>query len=80
MFAVHKQHDYDLNKHTHAHPQKLPAASLDEIFQKIRTVVYKNGIRTTEFFRDHDKLRSGVITENQVFVKAWVQYVAKTYN
>ena len=31
-----------------------------------RIVVYKNGIRTTEFFRDHDKLRSGVITENQV--------------
>ena len=31
-----------------------------------RMVVYKNGIRTTEFFRDHDKLRSGVITENQV--------------
>ena len=32
----------------------------------IRVVVYKNGIRTTEFFRDHDKLRSGIITENQV--------------
>ena len=30
-----------------------------------RDVVYKNGIRTTEFFRDHDKLRSGIITENQ---------------
>ena len=27
--------------------------------------MYKNGIRTTEFFKDHDKLRSGVITENQ---------------
>lgn len=27
--------------------------------------VFKNGIRTTEFFKDHDKLRSGIITENQ---------------
>ena len=27
--------------------------------------MYKNGIRTSEFFKDHDKLRSGVITENQ---------------
>ena len=30
-----------------------------------RVTVYKDGIRTTEFFRDHDKLRSGLITENQ---------------
>ena len=29
-------------------------------------MVYKNGIRTTEFFCDRDKLRSGVVTENQV--------------
>ena len=28
--------------------------------------MYKNGIRTTEFFKDHDKLRSGIITESQV--------------
>ena len=27
--------------------------------------MFKNGIRTTEFFKDHDKLRSGIITENQ---------------
>lgn len=27
--------------------------------------MFKNGIRTTEFFRDHDKLRSGIVTENQ---------------
>ena len=39
--------------------------SVDDIFARIRDVVYKNGIRTTEFFKDHDKLRSGVITENQ---------------
>ena len=43
--------------HVHVHPLYLPSC---------RIVVYKNGIRTTEFFRDHDKLRSGVITENQV--------------
>ncbi len=46
--------------------QEPRTASLEEIFQKIGTVVYKNGLRTTEFFRDHDKLRSGIITENQV--------------
>ena len=41
-------------------------SSLQDIFDKIRVAVHKNGIRTTEFFKDHDKLRSGVITENQV--------------
>ena len=45
--------------------QRASSLSIDEIFAKIRDVVYKNGIRTTEFFKDHDKLRSGVITENQ---------------
>lgn len=39
--------------------------SLEEIFEKIKEAVHKNGIRTTEFFRDHDKLRSGEITESQ---------------
>jgi len=39
--------------------------TLAEIIDKIRVAVFKNGIRTTEFFKDHDKLRSGVITENQ---------------
>jgi len=38
---------------------------LDDIFNKILIAVHKNGIRTTEFFKDHDKLRSGVVTENQ---------------
>ena len=46
--------------------QMSEVASLDEIFQRIKDAIYKNGIRTTEFFRDHDKLRSGVITENHV--------------
>jgi len=39
---------------------------LQEIFEKIREAIHKNGIRTTEFFKDHDKLRRGEITENQV--------------
>ena len=45
--------------------QRPRTPSLDEIFEKIREAVHKNGIRTTEFFKDHDKLRSGEITENQ---------------
>ena len=40
--------------------------SLQHILSKIGNVVFKNGIRTTEFFKDHDKLNSGVITHNQV--------------
>lgn len=39
--------------------------TLNQIFDKIRVAVYKNGIRTIEFFKDHDKLRSWMITENQ---------------
>ena len=42
--------------------------SLQHILSKIGNVVFKNGIRTTEFFKDHDKLNSGVITENQVCI------------
>lgn len=38
---------------------------LNPIFKKVQEAVHKNGIRTTEFFRDHDKLRKGIITENQ---------------
>ena len=30
-----------------------------------RDAVYINGIRTTEFFVDHDKFHCGIITENQ---------------
>ena len=42
--------------------------SLQQILSNIGNVVFKNGIRTTEFFKDHDKLNSGVITENQVCI------------
>eukprot|EP00731_Ephydatia_muelleri_P005665 Em0002g1841a len=46
-------------------PTQLKTAPGDTILCKIRDAVYKNGIRTTEFFKDHDKLRSGIITETQ---------------
>ncbi|EDO33216.1 predicted protein [Nematostella vectensis] len=46
-------------------PRSPKASTLQEIFERIRVAVFKNGIRTPEFFRDHDKLRSGIITENQ---------------
>ena len=38
---------------------------LNEIFEKLCVVVFKNGIRSFEYFRDYDKLRCGAITENQ---------------
>jgi len=41
------------------------ASQVESVFNKIREAVHKNGIRTTEFFKDHDKLRSGIITKNQ---------------
>lgn len=45
--------------------QETGDTALNEIFERIRVAVFKNGIRTTEFFRDHDKLRSGIVTESQ---------------
>ncbi|XP_019861507.1 PREDICTED: uncharacterized protein LOC109589982, partial [Amphimedon queenslandica] len=41
------------------------ASSIQDIINQIRDTVYKYGIRTTEFFTDFDKLRSGLVTENQ---------------
>ena len=38
---------------------------MQQIFDRLRIAVFKNGVRTTEFFKDYDKLRSGLITENQ---------------
>lgn len=46
-------------------PEPGADPTLQQIFDKIRIAVFKNGVRTTEFFKDHDKLRSGIITENQ---------------
>ena len=39
--------------------------TLQQIFDRIRVSVFRNRVRTIEFFKDYDKLRSGVITENQ---------------
>lgn len=47
-------------------------SSLQYILSKINNAVFKNGVRTTEFFKDHDKLNSGVITENQVILSHMV--------
>ncbi|XP_013383058.1 uncharacterized protein LOC106153608 [Lingula anatina] len=46
-------------------PEPEADPTLQQSFDKIRVAVFKNGVRTPEFFRDHDKLRSGIITENQ---------------
>ena len=40
-------------------------ATLQQILDRIRVAIFKNGIRSIEFFRDYDKLRSGVVTESQ---------------
>jgi len=45
--------------------EKNEQRSIQEILDKIRICVYKFGIRMIEFFRDYDKLRSGLITETQ---------------
>ena len=45
--------------------QLSPDPSLNQIFDKLRVATFKNGIRSLEFFKDHDRLRSGIITENQ---------------
>ncbi|CAF0920343.1 unnamed protein product [Adineta ricciae] len=39
--------------------------SVQEILDKIRIATFKYGIRISDFFKDYDKLRSGVITETQ---------------
>ena len=38
---------------------------LQEIFDRCRVKVFKNGVRTPEFFKDFNKRRSGIITEIQ---------------
>ncbi|XP_064635375.1 uncharacterized protein LOC135492703 isoform X2 [Lineus longissimus] len=38
---------------------------MQTILNKIKVACFKNGIRTHEYFKDHDKLRHGEITENQ---------------
>lgn len=38
---------------------------LKSVFDRLHVAIFKNRIRTTEFFKDNDKLRSGIITRNQ---------------
>jgi len=49
----HSSHDMKVDK------------ELQSLFDRLHVAIFKNRIRTTEFFRDHDKLRSGIITMNQ---------------
>ncbi|XP_055517833.1 uncharacterized protein LOC129713013 [Leucoraja erinacea] len=47
-------------------PPELPKSpEILEVFDKIRDVVFLKGIRTPEFFKDYDKLHSGLVTESQ---------------
>ncbi|KAL4239473.1 hypothetical protein ACF0H5_000288 [Mactra antiquata] len=66
QFAKEKELIESPNTQVDSTPVMIPTdPDLNTIFEKIRVAVFKNGIRTTEFFKDHDKLRSGIITENQ---------------
>ena len=40
-------------------------ANLQTIFDRIRIAIFKHRIRSLDFFRDFDPLRSGIITANQ---------------
>ena len=42
-----------------------PNPEVKAVLDRMRIAVHKNGIRIEEFFKDHDKLRSGIITKNQ---------------
>ncbi|XP_051897298.1 uncharacterized protein LOC127584565 [Pristis pectinata] len=47
-------------------PPELPKSpEILEVFDKIRNIVFIKGIRTPEFFKDYDRLHSGLITESQ---------------
>ncbi|XP_048419206.1 uncharacterized protein LOC125467433 isoform X1 [Stegostoma tigrinum] len=47
-------------------PPEIPKSpEILEVFDKLRRIVFLRGIRTSEFFKDYDKLRSGLITESQ---------------
>ncbi len=35
---------------------------MQQVFDKIRVAVHKHGIRTTEFFKDYDRYKQGIIT------------------
>ena len=50
--------------------------TLQQIFDKVRVAIYKNRVRSLEFFKDYDRLRSGIITEHQ-FNSALVLAIGK---
>jgi Ca2+-binding EF-hand superfamily protein len=41
--------------------------SIQEIIDKISIACHKYGIRITDYFKDYDKIKSGIITERQMF-------------
>ncbi|CAF4055843.1 unnamed protein product [Rotaria sordida] len=45
--------------------ERAEQRSIQEILDKIRIATFKYGIRISDFFKDYDKLRSGIITEGQ---------------
>ncbi|ELU01670.1 hypothetical protein CAPTEDRAFT_182794 [Capitella teleta] len=46
-------------------PAENADVNLQQILDKIRVAVFKNRVRTTEFFKDYDRHKCGMITENQ---------------
>ncbi|XP_069741796.1 EF-hand calcium-binding domain-containing protein 6-like [Narcine bancroftii] len=47
-------------------PPELPKSpEILEVIDKIRNVVFLRGIRMPEFFKDYDRLHSGLVTESQ---------------
>lgn len=46
-------------------PEPEPENPLAKIVDNIKIEAFKNGVRTTDFFRDYDKLNCGAITESQ---------------
>ncbi|CAF1138992.1 unnamed protein product [Adineta steineri] len=45
--------------------EKPEQRSIQEILDKIRIATFKYGVRISDFFKDYDKLRSGIMTETQ---------------
>ena len=51
-------------------------SDLQQLLDRVRVAIYKRRVRSTEFFKDYDKLRSGVVTVNQ-FMAALVLAIGK---
>ena len=70
--CVHRHHSLP----THSSLQPDVDLTLQQIFDKVRVAIYKNRVRSIEFFKDYDRLRSGIITEHQ-FNSALVLAIGK---